>query len=326
MLNHPFYFNKDYKRTKKRYNIIEIRRILTMAVTAAQVKELRDITGAGMLDCKKALEQTDGNIEAAVTYLREKGIAKAAKKADRIAAEGLCNVIVEGNVAVIYELNSETDFVAKNEKFLGLLDNLGHIILTSGAENTEAALQVVQDGKSVETLLAEATATIGEKITLRRVQRVVKQDAQVFGAYKHMGGRIATLSVLNGGNDVVAKDIAMHVAAQKPQYLDQSQISADYIAKERDVLVHQAIEENAKEAKPKPQNILEKMVEGRLNKQLKDICLVNQPFVKNPDETVDQYVKNNKAVVVSFIRLEVGEGIEKKETDFAKEVMEQVRA
>lgn len=326
MLIHPFYYNKRHNSIKKRYNINEIRRILTMAVTAAQVKELRDITGAGMLDCKKALEQTDGNVEAAVTYLREKGIAKAAKKADRIAAEGLCNVVIEGNVAVIYELNSETDFVSKNEKFLNLLDSIGHIILTSGVENTEAAMQVVINGKTVETLLAEATATIGEKITLRRVQRVVKADSQLFGSYKHMGGRIATVAILNGGDEVVAKDIAMHVAAQKPQYLDQTQISADFIAKEREVLVHQAMEENAKEAKPKPQNILEKMVEGRLNKQLKDICLVNQPFVKNPDETVEQYVKNNKAAVLSFVRLEVGEGIEKKETDFAKEVMEQVRA
>lgn len=297
-----------------------------MAVTAQQVKQLRDITGAGMLDCKKALEQNDGDIEAAVTYLREKGIAKAAKKADRIAAEGLCNFVIEGNVAVLYELNSETDFVAKNEKFLALIDKVGETIFNSGASNTEEALQASVDGKTIEVLLSEATATIGEKMTLRRVTRIVKEDAQIFGAYKHMGGRIASVAILNGGDEVVAKDIAMHVAAQKPQYLDQSQISADTIAKEREILVHQAMEENSHDPKPKPQNILDKMVEGRLNKQLKEICLVNQPFVKNPDETVDQYVKNAKASVVTFVRLEVGEGIEKREVDFAKEVMEQVKA
>ena len=297
-----------------------------MAVTAQQVKELREATGAGMLDCKKALEQTNGDMEAAVTYLREKGIAKAAKKADRIAAEGLCNFVVDGDVAVLYELNAETDFVAKNDKFLSLLDKVGQTILLSGATSTEEALAATVDGKTIEVLLSEATATIGEKITLRRVTRVTKQASQLFGAYRHMGGRIVSLALLNGGNDAVAKDIAMHVAAQKPLYLDQTQISADFIAKEKDILLHQAIEENSKEAKPKPQNILEKMVEGRLNKQLKEICLLNQPFVKNPDETVEQYVKNSKSEVVSFIRLEIGEGIEKKETDFAKEVMEQVRA
>ena len=297
-----------------------------MAVTAQQVKELREATGAGMLDCKKALEQTNGDMEAAVTYLREKGIAKAAKKADRIAAEGLCNFVVDGYVAVLYELNSETDFVAKNDKFLSLLDKVGQTILLSGATSTEEALAATVDGKTVEVLLSEATATIGEKFTLRRVTRATKQASQLFGAYRHMGGRIVSLALLNGGNDAVAKDIAMHVAAQKPLYLDQTQISADFIAKEKDILLHQAIEENSKEAKPKPQNILEKMVEGRLNKQLKEICLLNQPFVKNPDETVEQYVKNSKSEVVSFIRLEIGEGIEKKETDFAKEVMEQVRA
>ncbi|CCV66348.1 Elongation factor Ts (EF-Ts) [Paracholeplasma brassicae] len=297
-----------------------------MAITAQLVKQLRDITGAGMLDCKKALEQTDGDVEQAVTYLREKGIAKAAKKADRIAAEGLCNVIVDGNVAVVYEVNSETDFVAKNTQFLALIDKVGQALLTSGVTTTEEALAVIVEGKTIEIILSEATATIGEKITLRRVNRVEKKDDQVFGAYKHMGGRIASLSLLNGNNEEVAKDIAMHVAAQNPKFLDQTQISADMIASEKEILLHQALEENKSEAKPKPQNIIEKMVEGRLNKQLKEICLVNQPFVKNPDETVEQYVSRNKTAVVSFLRLEVGEGIEKKETDFAKEVAEQMKA
>ena len=204
-----------------------------MAVTAQQVKELREATGAGMLDCKKALEQTNGDMEAAVTYLREKGIAKAAKKADRIAAEGLCNFVVDGDIAVLYELNAETDFVAKNDKFLSLLDKVGQTILLSGATSTEEALAATVDGKTIEVLLSEATATIGEKITLRRVTRVTKQASQLFGAYRHMGGRIVSLALLNGGNEAVAKDIAMHVAAQKPLYLDQTQISADFIAKEK---------------------------------------------------------------------------------------------
>lgn len=297
-----------------------------MAVTAQEVKVLREATGAGMLDCKKALEHTNSDMEAAITYLREKGIAKAAKKADRIAAEGLCNIVVDGNVAVLYELNSETDFVSKNEKFLNLLDKVGQTILTSGVTNTDEALAALVDGKTISVLLNEATATIGEKLTLRRVSRTVKEANQLFGAYKHMGGRIAVLTVLQGGDEVVAKDLAMHIAAQKPLYLSQDDISSDFIAAERDILVHQASEENAAEAKPKPQNILEKMVEGRLNKQLKEICLVNQPFVKNPDESVEQYVSKNKATIESFLRLEIGEGIEKKENDFAKEVAEQMKA
>lgn len=297
-----------------------------MAISAQLVKQLRDITGAGMLDCKKALEQTDGDVDAAVTYLREKGIAKAAKKADRVAAEGLCNVIVDNNVALLYELNSETDFVAKNTKFLSLIVGIGEAILSSGVSNTEDALKITTDGKTIDTLLSEATSTIGEKLTLRRVTRIEKTDSQHFGAYKHMGGRIVSLSVLEGGNDDVAKDIAMHVAAQHPKYLDQSAISSEMIEAEKHILLNQALEENKTEAKPKPQNIIEKMVEGRLNKQLKEICLVNQPFVKNPDETVEQFVAKNKATVVSFLRLEIGEGIEKKEIDFAKEVAEQMKA
>ncbi|HKL61592.1 MAG TPA: translation elongation factor Ts [Acholeplasma sp.] len=297
-----------------------------MAISAQLVKQLRDITGAGMLDCKKALEQTEGDVDQAVTYLREKGIAKAAKKADRIAAEGLCNVVVDGNVAVLYELNSETDFVAKNTKFLSLIDQIGEAIMSSGVTNTEDALNVESNGKTISTLLSESTATIGEKLTLRRVTRIEKTDDQHFGAYKHMGGRIVSLSLINGGTEEVAKDIAMHVAAQQPKYLDQTAISAEMIETEKHILLNQALEENKAEAKPKPQNIIEKMVEGRLNKQLKEICLVNQPFVKNPDESVEQYVSKNKATIESFLRLEIGEGIEKKENDFAKEVAEQMKA
>ncbi|MDL2292093.1 translation elongation factor Ts [Acholeplasma sp. OttesenSCG-928-E16] len=290
-----------------------------MQITAQMVKELRDRTGAGMMDSKRALEETNGDIEAAITYLREKGIAKAAKKQSRIAAEGLCNIVINGNEAVIYELNSETDFVAKNQQFLDLLDLVGKTILNSKAANTEAALALTVDGKSLDLILAEATATIGEKITLRRVSRVVKNESEVFGAYKHMGGRIASLVVVNGKNEV-AKDIAMHVAASNPRFLDKSEIDADTLAKEKHILTEQANNENKEAVKPKPANVLEKIVEGRLNKFLQEICLVDQAYIKDPNQKVSDYLNSNKSNVVSYIRLEVGEGIEKKEEDFAAEV------
>jgi elongation factor Ts len=290
-----------------------------MAITAQMVKELRERTGAGMLDCKKALEQNDGDIEKAIDFLREKGMAQAAKKAGRIAAEGLCSIEVNGNEAVIFELNSETDFVAKNKQFLDLLDKVGNTILNSKATNTEEALKVEANGVSIEQMLIDATATIGEKISLRRVSRVVKEDAQAFGAYKHMGGRIAVLAVLAKQDDEVAKDIAMHIAAQNPKYLNRDQVDADTLEHEKHVLTQQALQEG------KPANIVEKMVVGRLNKFLQDICLVDQPFVKDTDQKVSQYLKSNQNEVLSFIRLEVGEGIEKKEEDFAAEVAAQVR-
>lgn len=290
-----------------------------MAITAQMVKELRERTGAGMLDCKKALEKNDGDIEKAIDFLREKGMAQAAKKAGRIAAEGLCSIEVNGNEAVIFELNSETDFVAKNKQFLDLLDKVGNTILNSKATNTEEALKVEANGVSVEQMLIDATATIGEKISLRRVSRAVKEDAQAFGAYKHMGGRIAVLAVLAKQADEVAKDIAMHIAAQNPKYLNRDQVDADTLEHEKHVLTQQALQEG------KPANIVEKMVVGRLNKFLQDICLVDQPFVKDTDQKVSQYLKSNQNEVLSFIRLEVGEGIEKKEEDFAAEVAAQVR-
>lgn len=288
-------------------------------ISAKLVKELRDKTGAGMLDCKKALEETNGDVAAAIDFLREKGIAKAAKKADRIAAEGLCNVVVEGNEALLFELNSETDFVAQNKQFLDLLDEVGQALLNAKVDHTEAALQVDNNGQTVEMTLQAASAKIGEKFSLRRVTRVVKSDEQLFGYYKHMGGRIVSLALLNGGNDVVAKDIAMHVAAQNPKYLDRNAVDPDVLEHEKKVLTQQALEEG------KPANIVEKMVIGRVNKFLKDICLVDQPFVKDPDQTVTQYVKANGATVETFVRLEVGEGIEKKDEDFAQEVMNQAR-
>ena len=296
-------------------------------ITAQMVKELREKTSAGMLDCKKALAATDGDMEAAVKWLREKGIAKAVKKEGLVAAEGLCSYAINGNKCVVFELNSQTDFVAQNAKFTALLDQVGQIIVNSNATNTEEALNVEAEGKSLNTVILEASGVIGEKISLRRVQVINKTDAQVFGAYKHMGGRIVTITVVEGNDEVVAKDIAMHVAALNPKYVSKDDIPAVEIEKEREVILAAALNENAQSSKPKPENIIaERIVPGRLEKNLKEICLLSQAFVKNPDQTVEAYVKGAKSSVVTFVRLEVGEGIEKQETDFAAEVAAQVNS
>ena len=296
-------------------------------VTAQMVKELREKTSAGMLDCKKALVATDGDMEAAVTWLREKGIAKAEKKAGVVAAEGLCSYAISGNKAVLFELNSQTDFVAQNAKFIALVEKVGQIILASNATDTESALNIEAEGKTLSTIILESSGVIGEKISLRRVQVLTKTDAQVFGAYKHMGGRIVTVTVLDGNDEVVAKDVAMHVAALAPKYVSRNDIPADVIAKEREIILATALNENASAAKPKPENIIaEKIVPGRLEKSLKETCLLSQAFVKNPDQTVEAYVNSQKSAVVTFVRLEVGEGIEKVETDFAAEVAAQSAA
>jgi elongation factor Ts len=289
-----------------------------MAVTAQMVKELRERTGAGMMDCKGALDHTNGDIEAAIDYLREKGIAKAAKKAGRIAAEGLCSVTVLNNKAVIFELNSETDFVAKNKQFLDLIETVGDALLKAEPKNDQEAQKVMVGEKTIELLLADATATIGEKISLRRVSFIEKNEGFGFGAYKHMGGRIAVLAVLEKDDAEVAKDMAMHIAAQKPLYLDRTQVDQKTLEHEKHVLTQQALAEG------KPLNIVEKMIVGRLNKYLQDICLVDQGFVKDPDQKVSDYLKARQNKVLSFIRLEVGEGIEKQECDFAAEVAAQV--
>ena len=293
------------------------------AVTPLMVKELREKTGAGMLDCKKALEASDCNIEEAIKWLREKGIAKAEKKASRVAAEGLCSYAFNGDSAVVFEVNSETDFVAQNEKFTSLIAKVGEVIANSDAMCTNCALEINVEGKTLNEVILEASGTIGEKLSLRRVQRVTKTDSQVFGAYKHMGGRIVTLVLLQGNDEEVAKDIAMHVAALGPKYVSSEEISAEEVAKEREILLAQALNENETAAKPKPQQIIEKMVEGRLVKNFKEVCLLDQPFVKNPDQTVAAYVKSKGCNVVSFVRLVVGEGIEKEVVDFAAEVAAQ---
>ncbi|MCD7033753.1 translation elongation factor Ts [Metabacillus sp. GX 13764] len=292
-----------------------------MAVTAQMVKELREKTGAGMMDCKKALTETGGDMEKAIDFLREKGIAKAAKKADRIAAEGSAVIKTEGNEAVILEVNSETDFVAKNEGFQELLNNLAHHLLAKKPASLEEALSSTMDnGVSVEDAINTAIAKIGEKITLRRFEVLTKSDNGAFGAYLHMGGRIAVLTVVEGTTDeAVAKDVAMHIAAVNPKYISRDQVSAEETAREREVLTQQALNEG------KPENIVAKMVEGRLSKFFEDICLLDQSFVKNPDEKVKQYVASKGAAVKAFVRYGVGEGIEKRQDNFAEEVMNQVR-
>ena len=290
-------------------------------ITASLVKELRERTGAGMMDCKKALTQTDGDIDAAIDYLRENGIAKAAKKADRIAAEGLSYIEVKGNKAVILEINSETDFVAKNEKFVALVKNVAEAILAAEPKTLEEALQVEAQGGTVEAVINEGIATIGEKLSLRRFEVVSKSDADAFGAYSHMGGRIGVLTLVEGSTDEeAAKDVAMHIAALAPRYLDESEVPADVLEHEKKVLTEQALNEG------KPANIVEKMIVGRINKFLEEITVVNQKFVKDDSFTVEKFVASKGGKLAKFVRYEVGEGIEKKEDNFAEEVMSQVNA
>jgi len=296
-----------------------------MAISAKMVKELREQTGAGLMDCKKALVQNDGNMEEAILWLREKGISKAEKKASRIAAEGVAEVQTKGDVAVIFELNCETDFVAKNDKFKALVSKISESLLDAQVETEEEALNVLVDGKALKDVLLSETATIGEKISFRRYELVKKEANQIFGAYVHFGGSIASLVVLNGGNEEVAKNVAMHVAASQPKYVSSKEISDEVIQSETEILKAQALNENAESDKPKPENIIEKMVIGRLNKHFKAMCLLSQPYVKNPDESVEAYLKAQNASVQAFKRLGVGEGIEKKEENFAEEVMNQAK-
>ncbi|MEZ0116587.1 UNVERIFIED_ORG: elongation factor Ts [Heyndrickxia coagulans] len=292
-----------------------------MAITAQMVKELREKTGAGMMDCKKALTETNGDMEKAVDYLREKGIAKAAKKADRVAAEGTTYVLSEGNHAVILEVNAETDFVAKNAEFQNLVKEIAEHLLQSKPADLDAALQsTMTNGSTVNDFITQAISKIGEKISLRRFALKTKTDNGAFGEYLHMGGRIGVLTVLEGTTDAsVAKDVALHVAAMNPKYISRDQVSEEEVAHEREVLKQQALNEG------KPEKIVEKMVEGRLKKYFEEICVADQAFVKNPDQTVGQFVASHNAKVADFVRYEVGEGIEKRQENFAEEVMNQVK-
>ncbi|MGX7350902.1 elongation factor Ts [Enterococcus canis] len=289
-------------------------------VTAKLVKELRDMTGVGMMDAKKALVEVEGDIDKAVDLLREKGMAKAAKKNDRIAAEGLTSVYANGNVAAIVEVNSETDFVSKNEMFQELVKEIAQVVAENKPADMEAAMKLETSKGTIEAALIEATTVIGEKISFRRFEVVEKNDNSAFGAYLHMGGRIGVLTVIEGTTDEeVAKDVAMHVAAINPRYVNDTQIPEAELEHEKTILTEQALNEG------KPANIVEKMVEGRLKKFKAEISLVDQPFVKDPDMTVAQYVATKNATVNMFVRFEVGEGIEKREDNFVEEVMSQVK-
>ncbi|MBM7572052.1 translation elongation factor Ts [Aquibacillus albus] len=293
-----------------------------MAITAQLVKELREKTGAGMMDCKKALQETDGDIEKAVDYLREKGISKAAKKADRIAAEGSTHIEVDGNSAVLLEVNCETDFVTKNDQFKNLLTELGNHLVKQKPDSVETALKqkLHGEGQEVEEYINSSIAKIGEKISLRRFTIFEKTDNDAFGAYIHMGGNIGVLTLLEGSTDQeTAKDISMHIAAVNPKYVSRDQVSAEEVDKEREVLKTQALNEG------KPEKIVEKMVEGRLGKYFEEVCLLEQSFVKDPDQKVKKLVESKGASVKGFVRYQVGEGIEKREDNFAEEVMNQVK-
>lgn len=287
-------------------------------ISASLVKELRELSGAGMMDCKKALEACNGDIESAKDWLREKGFAKAIKKESRIAAEGLANIYIDGDKAVILEVNSETDFVSKSDDFKELIEVVGKSILASDAKTVEEALALPCEGATVNDYIVAKTAKIGEKLSLRRFEILKKEAGEVFGGYLHMGGKIAVLAKLKGANEDVAKDVAMQAAAMRPEFIFESEISEDRIAKEKEVFINQAVEEG------KPADIAEKMVEGRLRKFFKEITLVHQAFIKDGNVDVMTYVANNGGEIVRVVRYEVGEGMEKRNENFAEEVMNQV--
>lgn len=288
-------------------------------ISASLVKELREKTGAGMMDCKKALEATNADLDAAVDWLREKGISKAAKKADRIAAEGLAAILIKDNDAVILEVNSETDFVAKNEEFTNMVQTLLETIIASDAKTVEEALELSCEDGTLNDLIVNKTAKIGEKLSLRRFEKVTKADNESFGEYIHMGGKIAVLTLVENADENVAKDVAMHAAAMRPQYVKVEDVPAEVVEKEKVVLTEQAMNEG------KPKEIAEKMVQGRIQKFFKEICLEEQPFVKDGDVTVKAFVKNNGGEIKEMIRFEVGEGMQKREENFAEEVAKQMK-
>lgn len=286
-------------------------------VSASMVKELRELTGAGMLDCKKALDEVNGNMEEAITYLREKGISKAQKKSSRIAAEGLALSKVNGNKAVIVEVNSETDFVAKNEEFIKLINAIADTLLESNAKTVEEALELKYEDKTINDLIIEKISTIGEKLSLRRFEIVEKKDSEVFGTYSHLNGKIVTLDVLSSDEEL-AKDIAMQIAAMRPSYLSKEDVPSEVVEKERTILKETAVNEGLAE------NKIDMIVNGRLNKFYEEICLLEQGFIKENKMKVSKYVESKNSKILSFVRYEVGEGMEKKEENFSDEVMKQM--
>lgn len=302
-------------------NNIYIWRVLKMAITAQMVKELRESTGAGMMDCKKALQEAEGNMERAVDILREKGLSKAAKKADRIAAEGLVAIEIneDNTVASMVEVNSETDFVARNDQFVELLETVALAILEQKPATVEAALtDVTVEGKDLDTYIKEKAAVIGEKISLRRFETLTKTDDQEFGTYSHQGGRISVLTLIDGNSPEFASMVSMHIGGMKPQFLNEESVPAEVYEHEKAVLTEQSLNEG------KPKEIVEKMITGRLRKFFAEICLVDQKYLLDDSKTVAEVAKENNAEIKGFFRFEVGEGIEKRQDDFASEVAAQM--
>lgn len=308
-----------------------------MAITAAMVKELRELSGAGMMDCKKALNETNGNMEEAMEFLRKNGQAKAEKKASRIAAEGIVKVVSKDNVAAIVEVNSETDFVAKNEKFQVYVEKVADQALASTAADMDAFMEeawLEDTSKTVKDVLVEQVAVIGENLKIRRFEKAVAENGCIVD-YIHGGGRIGVVVVAESDvvNDAVKesmKNIAMQIAALNPKYIDRSEVSAEYIAHEKEILLAQIM--NDPKESQKPEKVINGMIEGRVNKELKEICLVDQVYVKAEDgkQTVGKYLEavskevGAKVAVKKFIRFETGEGLEKKNEDFAAEVAAQM--
>jgi elongation factor Ts len=293
-----------------------------MAITAAMVKELRERTSVGMMECKKALVETDGDMDAAIDLLRKAGAAKADKKAGRVAAEGNVAIAQSGNSMAVIEVNCETDFAAKNEDFAAYVEAVANRVLADRPQDvaTLNALPLHDGGNSVEEALKDLIGKVGENMSVRRFEVV---EGDTLGSYLHKVGpssRIGVIVKMEGGDEALAKDIAMHVAASKPQFINQDQVDPAVLEKEKQILTEQAADSG------KPADIIEKMVMGRVNKFLKEITLLGQPFVKDPDTTVEKLLKANNATVTSFIRFELGEGIEKKEENFADEVMAQAKA
>ena len=291
-------------------------------ITASQVKELREKTGAGMMDCKKVLTETDGDMEKAIELLRERGIAKAAKKSDRVAAEGLVTAYVsgDGKVGAVAEVNAETDFVAKNEEFRAFANDVAKQVAVKNPKDVEELLSqtfINDESKTVSEVLTNKIATIGENMSIRRFERF--ESTGLVEQYIHGDGKIGVLVELEGGDTSLAKDICMQIAAARPEFLDRESVPAERLEKEMEILKAQAMNEG------KPEAIAEKIVQGRVGKFYSEICLVDQEFVKNPDMKVSELVASKNAKIVRFARFEKGEGIEKKEENFAEEVMKQIK-
>jgi elongation factor Ts len=285
-------------------------------ITAALVKELRERTGAGMMDCKKALAETDGDMEKAIEYLRKKGLSAAAKKAGRIAAEGIIVDYVEGDTGVIVEVNSETDFVARNEEFVNFAKEIAKAVVKNKVNTLEELLSSDLNGETVQEALNAKVAKIGEKIDIRRF---AKFQGGLVSTYIHLGGKIGVIVKLDGGDSALAKDICLHIAASNPLYLDSSSVDPEFIKKEEEILTAKQKEAG------KPDNIIPNIVKGQIAKYLKEICLMSQPFVKNPDITIEQLLAEKKAKILGYTRYQVGEGIEKKQENFVEEVMKQIK-